>query len=249
MWKLIISILFILVGTINSFATITGPVQEKASNNWTTGTSFTISGISSPTNGNFGVIYFDGSTNTAGITSITQTGATWTSAVVQSAGSRRAEVWYTSSVFSSGGTTITVNLNFTPSLAAGQSAAYSEWSSTGGLTVDATANAQANSATVDAGPITPTSGRNALIIMGSRIGGAYSSGPTNSFTQLTSADAGVRGYGAYLLTSPTSGAYSTSFTAGSGAWGAAIASFVEPVVVSVQSVIGGNSIWNNTIFK
>jgi hypothetical protein len=206
--------------------TLTTPVQEKASNAWTSGTSFTISGLTTPTVGNTMVLYFNSLTNTMAITSLVQTNVTWALADGHATG-RSVEVWYTTAIASSPGTTITINLSATPATAGQQSACVSEWP--GQLTLDVASSTNATSTTPAPPSQTPTASREALIVGAIRSGAAVSAGPTGGFTALLSSDANVRGYGAYLVANPTSGSYATTWTSGSGAWAGVSAVFLAPI--------------------
>jgi hypothetical protein len=199
---------------------------EKASDAWTSGTSFTISGITQPTAGNTMILYYNSLTAGQAVTSLVQTNATWVLADAQATG-RQVEIWYTTALTGTPGTTITVNLSGTPSTAGQQSACVSEWSASGQLTLD-TANSQTATSTTPAIPtLTPTAGRSAVVIGAIRAGGAVSGGPTGG-TALLSSDAGVRGYGAYNIVDPTTGTYDMTWTTGSSQWGSVGAVFLEP---------------------
>jgi hypothetical protein len=127
-------------------------------------------------------------------------------------------------------TAISVTLSPTPGLSWSIHAAEYSWSggATSGHTLD-TANAvsnSGNSTTPATGNMTPTSGRDALLLAASRIGGNYSSGPTDSFTRLTAPS--TREEAAYLSVASTSGAYSTTWTAASGGWAAVLGAILAP---------------------
>lgn len=86
-------------------------VQSKAANNGTGGTSVSVTLDSSPVNGNFLVIGIGTlGTSASRVSSITQTGATWTRAVqATNASGSTTEIWYAENV-SGASTSITVNL-------------------------------------------------------------------------------------------------------------------------------------------
>ena len=206
------------------------PVQEQASDAWVSGTSFTITLSGSPTDGNFGVIYFDEGAAATTITSISQTGTTWARAVTSNT-FRTAEVWYTTAPFSSASTSITINLNSTPTAAAAVSAAFSEWVAPSSVAVSGTSTANATSTTPSSGSATPTASVNALMIGCFRSGSATINpphgNPDNSFTPLVSSDADQRGEGAYRVVASTSGSYTVTWSTGSGHWEAALAIFID----------------------
>jgi hypothetical protein len=205
---------------------LTTPVQEKASNAWTSGTSFTISGLTTPTAGNTHVLYFGCATAGLSVASLVQTNATWALADGHITG-RQCEIWYTTALTGTPGTTITVNLSGTPAAAGLLSACVSEWP--GQLTLDVASSTNATSTTPAPPSQTPTAGREALIVGAIRAGSAVSAGPTGGFTALLSSDANVRGFGAYLVANPTAGSYATTWTSGSGTWAGVSAVFLAPL--------------------
>lgn len=200
------------------------PVQAKAANAWVSGTTITFT-ITAQANGNGSVIGFGAAATTVGVTSISQTGATWIKAdstTVQ----RDTEIWFTLNV-SGAGTTITVNLSSAPSAANQIAADFTEWS---GLATSAaldqhTTSSGASTTSPVTGSITPTAGRNALIYAVSRNFGADTA-PTNSFTLTTSQPTNTGS--SYLVAASTSGSYSTGWTSGSAAYSTAIAAFLAP---------------------
>ena len=173
----------------------------------------------------------DQSSNGAVVSSVTETGATWTKATsTGSTGNGDAEIWYALNVPSNASTTITANLSASTNV---QIANVSEWSgvATSGA-LDKTNNANTTTASISAGSVTPTvSGE--LIVSDAYLlhGNTTQPTPTNGFaplSQSSGASGNYRGYAAYLVDGATS-SISTTWTepGGAGSWSAAIATF-EP---------------------
>jgi hypothetical protein len=218
--------------------TLTTPIQEKKSDAWTSGTTITISGLAAMTAGNTLVIYYGCAAAATGVSSISQTGATWALADGHATG-RASEVWYTTALTGTPGTTITLNLSGTPLSAAAVSACLSEWP--GQLSLDVASSANATDTTPSPPSQTPTSGREALVVGAIRAGGTISAGPTGGFTALTGSDGPTnpRGFGAYLVANPTSGAYATTWTQSSGTWAGVSAVFLAPAGVKLRPYMTG----------
>ncbi len=190
---------------------------------WSSGTSFNVT-ITAPTNGNLLILEFGTILSTTHITSITQTNVSnWTKADA-SATNRDVEVWYAENV-SSAGTTVTVNLNQSATGTTGANVSeYSGMATSSSL--DGHQINNGNNGTPTTASLTPTQGREMLLVAVSRLGGAYATGPSTgsaSFVRLTAPD--VRTEASYAIVNPTSGSYTTSWTAGSGTWDNVIASF------------------------
>lgn len=102
---------------------------------------------------------------------------------------------------------------------------------TSGDPTDGTNTANGTGVTADPGSVTPTAGRDAIIIMGQMTGSGINtnSGPTNSFTSFTSAASGQPFTAAYLLVPSTSGSYSASYGTSNNynKWCAAIVVFYQ----------------------
>jgi hypothetical protein len=215
------------------------PVQEKASNAWTSGTALNITGMAAATNGNSLILRYSGSLagGNAVIASIANYGGVaWIRARSHGTG-RAAEIWYCPNV-SGGGTSIAITMAGTPSAASAQSATVSEWP--GVITADSVNSANGTSTTAAPGNATPTTGRDALVIVATRVGGTYSAGPDGGFTALLSGDASFRDFGGYLVVDPTTGAsYNPTYTAASGTWGSAIATFLAPAGVKLRPYMMG----------
>lgn len=221
-------------------------VREKIADTWTSGASIAITSLTAPADGNALILQFDGSpsANSRGVSSISQTGATWVSAVVLDANSgvntRRIEIWYALNV-AGAGTTITINLNYTPTISGGLAASYAEFSglaTSGALDATGTASNTNTGTAITTGSVTPTATGQGLIFAATRLGGNYSAGPDSSFNRLTAASA--RGDSGYLITT-LSGSYNVGWTAASGVWAAAVAVFNPPSGEPAMRRFGGAS--------
>jgi hypothetical protein len=201
-------------------------VNSTASGNFSTVSagSMTVT-IPAPTAGNTLALLFNGGASGLSIASIVQTGVTWVSGVT-SGTLRRAEIWTAINIGSGAGTSVTIN--FSVSLSQAVSAEILEFAGVGAGAVTGTPGGNSGTSVTPATvTTTPTAGRNGVILASARIGGAYSSGPTSGFTGFA-VDGGSRGYAAYLIESSTTGAYSTTWTAGSGNWETAILAITAP---------------------
>jgi hypothetical protein len=205
--------------------TLTTPIQEKKSDSWVSGTSFQITGLAAMTAGNTLILYYNSLTAGQAVTSLVQTNATWALADAHATG-RQCEIWYTTALTGTPGTTITINLSGTPGSVGAQSACVSEWP--GQLTLDVASSTNATSTTPSPPSQTPTAGREGLNIAAIRAGGNVSAGPTGGFSALTGSDA-TRGFGAYLVANPTAGSYATTWTSANGAWAGVSAVFLAPI--------------------
>jgi dienelactone hydrolase len=180
--------------------------------------------IPSTAAGNALVVAFAGASITNPISSISAAGCTWVKGI-ESNTNRAASIWYALNV-PAGVTSLSISFTGSPA----QFVSWEVWEFSGVATTSAvsgTAAASGNSTTPTTGTITPTASRGAVVIAASRIGGAYSAGPTNGFTGVTP-DGGSRTYVAYNIVASTTGSYSTGWTAGSGAWDAVILALLAP---------------------
>jgi len=164
---------------------------------------------SAPTNGNIVALTWEcgGSTN---ITSITETNVTWAGTAAVTAGiSRLAQIWL-GTVGASASTTVTVNF---PALGSANCwLTFSEWT---GFTTTQDVAAVVNNATTTTnaactGVTTVTNNDLILAQVSTTTTGAITSGPTNSYTAITSSGNSVS-LPAYLLQG-TAGATSTAWT-------------------------------------
>lgn len=189
-------------------------INPTSANAWTSGTTITVT-VPAPTDGNTLVVQFGATVTTSPtVSSITQTGATWSRASGATNTLRNTETWIAPNV-SGAGTTVTINLSANPGAAGVQAAKYFEVTGLGAQTavqmIDATAdNSTSSTSTLTTASITPTAGREAVIFAHVRSGGNYSSGPTGGFTGVTAPD--VRTFCGYIIVASTSGSYSTSWT-------------------------------------
>lgn len=211
-------------------------VQGPKVGTWSSGTSFTVVLTSSPTNGNMLVIaigtWTTGTSPT--VSSITQTGATWSKAKAQSNTNSDAEVWYTTAL-SGAGTTITINLSGTPAIAG---AAASEYSGLDPSPLDKTTSATGSSVSPASGTTATTTVANELLIASiTGTNGAISS-PTNGFTLTTSTS--NHGYLAKIVSS--TGAYSTAVTSATCYWAGCIATFIIQQAVSINVSDSGSGV-------
>jgi hypothetical protein len=206
---------------------VTPTLVQQITGTWSSGSSYTATLPSAPASGHLLILtYVDAAQTVAGISSIAQTNVTWSKAV-SSKVNEDVEIWY-GVVGSAAGTVATINLSGTPTTASLSN--ISEWS---GLLTSSEVLANGTSANNGSGltpttaTITPTAGKNVLIVAASRHGSSFTSGPTSGFTSLSAGTAGLGYAFAYLIVSSTSGSYSTSWTYGtSGAWDAEIATFL-----------------------
>lgn len=217
------------------------PVQEVLNNTWTSSTTFTFT-VAAIADGNCGIIRYTYSPALT-VASIAQTGSNWLLAK-RSNTNRVSEIWYTLNYISAG-TTITLTMSGTPGSNLSISAVFQEWNDSGGTSgwvLDATGANASTSTTPTSALITPTSGRNALIVAGARGNwGAAVSGPTNGFTNMAVGDS-TTAAGAWLVAASTSGSYSTGWTKTNNAtWDVAIASFIAPASGGAPPFLGATS--------
>lgn len=248
----IILIVLLIGGVFNyrinhvSAAISAAPVQQQAIVSSGATISVTLSGT--PVTGNT-LIFFAGSQaadKAITFNTVTQTGVTWHQAVTSNT-NRRSVIWY-GEVGASPSASLTINLSGAPATTI--RGGISEWS--GLLTLsslDQSTSNNGSSAAPTTGTITPTSGRNSLIIATSGNPG-NASAPTNGFTALTSQDPSFPG--SYLVVTSTSGTNSTAWSStSSGLWDTEIANFLGPtgnathtqvVVVKSQLIINKSQV-------
>ena len=144
------------------------------------------------------------------ISSISQTGVTWTRADNHTPTTARIEIWY-GVVTSAPGTVATINFTVAVSGTAVLRANGSRYTCSGTVSLGVSgAGTAATAATRPTETISPTAGKSALFIAVQRGAGTFSSGPTNSFNALASGSTGFTP--AYLIVGSTTGTYSTSWT-------------------------------------
>jgi len=185
---------------------------------------------SAPTNGDVLILTFASSSTTVFVSSITETGVTWTSATQNKSGNGDSEIWYGTNV-SGAASAVTLNLSGTgPEV---DIANVSEWAgvaTSGPVDSTGTANASnASSTAVTAGTVTPTNSGDLMISAAYiRAGSTTQLPPSNSFAALTpgTVSGNYRGYGAYYV-EPGRAAISTTWTGpSSNKWAASIAGFL-----------------------
>lgn len=216
------------------------PVQTVQRNTWTTGTTFTFT-ISAPTNGNMGIIVFAFNGTSITVSGISQTGCTWLSAAADHT-NKDCEIWYCFN-YSGGGTTITLTMSGAPANDLVLDAIFLEWAdsggSTSGYTKDAGSGTNSGTTNANTGTKTPTASVNALAIAGFKSNGAFSAGPTNSFTEIAASTSQPGNFRAdYRVITPTSGGYSTDYTS-AGTWNAALAFFTAPTGAAPKNLPAG----------
>lgn len=176
-----------------------------------------------PTNGNALVLNFGSNPNTATISSISETGATWNRVTGSNTG-RNSEIWLACNV-SSASATITVTVGATLA-GSGGLGNVSEWSGLNGSCPGDTQNGATGSGNTQTTATLTTTNAKDLIVANTRpSGGTYSSGPTSSFIALNTPTANSF-FPAYIIVSAT-GSYSTSWatTGTTTSWDASIAAF------------------------
>jgi hypothetical protein len=213
----------------------TTPVHQ-ATAIWSSGSSVVVT-VSAPAANNLLVAHYGGAQNSVIVSSISQTNVTWAGATdVASHTNRTSEIW-SGLASGSAGTSVTINLSTTPSLA---SASVSEWSGndTSSFRGPGAANA-GTSTTPTTASITPAAGREALFIFGSRLPSNYSSGPTGITgastgpSRLTQAD--TRTEQGYAIVTSTSGSYSAAWVcATSSVWDTTIAAYYAPATATAS---------------
>lgn len=174
-----------------------------------------------PTNGNTLILTLRRGTTTNVITSITQTGATWSKAT-QVAANSDSEIWYSTAASSA---SATVKVTFTSSASVtGTIINVSEWSGfSGSVTLDVSNTASGTSQNPTSPSITTTKA-NELLIAALSLGSTVSvSPPDSSFTALSATDTNAAF--AYRIVGST-GTYSTTWpTNSSSSWDSTIAGF------------------------
>jgi len=195
-----------------SSGNLPAPIQQTISCPLVVATA-TCTFSSAPIAGHFLVFQGGNSDLTVSISGITSTGATWTKIKSSLPVNRDVEIWSTGALTGTPGTTVAIVFTAAPS---NSSVNVSEWSglATGGADGTPTTNSG-------------TSNNPATLAVTTSVGGVVfaaawhatttlSSGPTNSFSALNTADS-ARFYPAYKILPP--GTYSTDWTTGtSGVW-------------------------------
>lgn len=193
-------------------------VQHTSSVTTATVTSITISFGSAPTDGNSLVMALWAGSYNNSVTSITQTGATWTKSVALNNG-EGIEIWSATNI-SGAASSLTINIGVGG--LANTAVFISEWS--GGATsgfLDKTAtnflNNNGTNDTLDSGTTATTTQNNELWLAVLGVGGVsntISSSPSNGFTQLDQQvySAGVFATGAYYKIVSATGAANTTVT-------------------------------------
>lgn len=203
------------------------PVQQGAADQAAGAIAITLAGA--PTNGNVLIFVMTMNTNTNSVATMAQTNVTWHRALTTST-NETIEIWY-GEVGASASATLTCTLTNGNSTCRGN---LSEWSGIATTSeADAAQGSNGTSATPTTASITPTAGRNVLLIASTRKAGTFTAGSeTNGFTALTTTNSGWR-Y-SYLVVASTSGSYSTGWAfSTSTAYEAAIASFLAPAASGV----------------
>jgi hypothetical protein len=222
--------------TPNAHATGITRIQGNARGVWVSGSSFTVTMSSAPTNGNSLVltIVTVGTSLYITVTSISQTGATWNSQVSNqqyvSSYYRYTEIWLASNV-QSAGTVITISLNVDPQSYGGAKPVanvceYSGISNSSPL--DKSATAQGTATSLATGTTVATTQANEVWVGSINDHSAGSqSNPTNGFTLLDGANGGGNINNAYLekIVSSTGTANSETYDYGTNGWVGAIATF------------------------
>lgn len=193
-----------------------------------TSTAFTLA--AAPTSGDTLLICAANGDSSNHITSIVQTGVTWT-LVSRANALKNVEVWK-GVVGSSPAAGFTVNSVLNGS-ADNIRLNVSRWQGQPEvLDISASSSSATDTATINSGNITPTAGKEMVLLAVARshLGGI--SAPSNSFTALTS---GSTGFGfAYRKIASTSGSYSTSWTQTSGIY--------EACIVAIKAPVAGNAL-------
>lgn len=214
----------------------TTPVQQ-ATGQVALGTSSGTVTLSTPTNGNTIILVISTADLTSPtISSVAQTNVTWTQALASPNTNTRAWIYY-GLVAASPGTTITVTLG--SNAVTNWSLSAAEWSGVATTSPLDVSNSNIGSSTNPAtGTITPTASKNELIIAAGRKMGSNAglTGPTNSFTFLSTANAASQH--AYLVVASTTGTYSTDWTyTNTGGWDVVYATFLGSSAVVNQKAI------------
>lgn len=203
---------------------------------------FTITLPGTPTNGN--TLFLNLSVSApAGVTisSITQTGVTWALVARSNSNTRLVEQWIGTSV-SGAGTGITVNVaggtgNFRGNVV--------EWNGITATTADTTANNTGSSSNPASATITPTAGKN-MLLLAVGVGGGNSNSPTNGFTRIPFGDSANPVH--YLVIPNTNASYNVSWTGtGSQAWEVIISAFsggnqIVSTARGISTLTGGGTV-------
>lgn len=194
---------------------------QQATGSWSSGSSYTISLGSAPASGDVLVLGSAGAGTTVSISSLSQTGVTWSKATSTTT-NKDVEIWY-GVAGASAGTTLTVTLSRTATAAIDGN--LSEWSgiaTSSELLSGGYSSTSGTSATPTTSLVSPTSGKSALIYGVALQGGTFSSGPTGGFTALSTPNSSWQ-FG-YVLVPSTTGSYSTGWVySSSAAWASSIA--------------------------
>lgn len=224
-------------------AAITRVQFQTCNNSGATTISCTLS--STPVNGNVLIAVIGTRGTTANrVTSITQTGVTWTKAVESvNASADTTDIWYTNGA-SSASTSVTINL--ASSLKA--SAIVAEYSDLATSSVlDVTATSTGNSGTASTGTTATTAQADELWVGGlTAPSSGYSfSAPTNSFTEVAESGSGTggpttRNKSVYLerIVSATGTASTAETVSTSSQWSGAVATFKRNINVTVGVTAG-----------
>ena len=214
-------------------------IQGPATGTWSSGSSFTVSLSWTPGNGNqlmLIVSTMNNSTTIITVSSVSQTGVTWTfqkSGSYSGSYSKDAEIWF-GVVGSNPGTNVTVNLSSTPgSGAAGVACEYTGLLTSGMLDKTASNYSSSQVSSGNTGT-TATTTQNSELWVGA-IGGGYStetySSPTNGFTIVQGS-----GWACYLekIVSATGTANAGASFSPNQAYAACIATFIASPVTNIN---------------
>ena len=160
------------------------------------------------------------------VTSITQTGATWTNVTSKAATRTQAEIWKASNI-SGAGTVITVNLSGTLTVGG---ATASEFSGLDPSPIDKTASASGSGTAPVSGTTATTTEANEVWIASITNDNGGQSSPTNGFTLTTSAS--NAGYLEKIVSS--TGTASTGVTTATSNWAGCIATFKAASVSTID---------------
>lgn len=196
------------------------PLQQATATGTAPNTSTVVTMGAVPVAGNTLTLFFLQAIAAVVVSSITQTGVTWTKRASSNV-NMGLELWQGAvSLTVAAGTAITVNHSV---LVGSVSIAAQEWP--GGLTVNVASSNTGTSANPATGTITPATPRYILVLAATRKSGAFNTGPTNSYIALTTPNTGAQM--AYLVMGSSAGTTSTDWTySTSTAWDAIFATFV-----------------------
>jgi len=201
--------------------------------------SYTVTLTQTPVAGDVLILLSNGNTTGVNVTGVTETNVVWNSGYSTNI-NRSQDLWY-GVVTAGAGTSISVNTNASANFIYN----VSEWS--GLLTtsgVDQHAGNTGTSSTFSTASLTPANMRNVLIVAETTGTGHNSSGPTNGFTALTSADNSYEF--AYLVLASANGSYSTTWTNTTNtAFTAIIADFLA--ANNGTGIVLNNSVWRNSV--